>query len=399
MKIAFYHPGFPGGGAERVTLDITKYLKKTEGEYEIHVLTQELNANIVTDEIKSLVKIIKLPDHGSPLCVISDAVASIVDKERYNIFVEVGNHLPDIRKIMDKYRCRLIFAHHSEPFWEKRLWIEEQNRRAERNLIKKMHWLFIRKIQYTIFGKAVKLAAEHCLKQYNDADAYTVLCEEYRQEFIRKMHLDPGKNKILAMMNPEYEVHDIKYGKKKQIIFVGRLTHADKRPDRLLDIWKMVQKKLPDWELLIIGDGPERDNLKNQAERLHLERLKFEGYRTDVHEFYRNASILCLVSASEGWGLCLTEAQANGVIPIALSCSGGVRQILAPSGTNGFLVKTGPGYKKRFAKTLLKVARMPEDEKMKIRQNAVKKSSGHSVDAVGKKWKELFDRLSAETIP
>ena len=103
MKIAFYHPGFPGGGAERVTLDITKYLKKTEGEYEIHVLTQELNANIVTDEIKSLVKIIKLPDHGSPLCVISDAVASIVDKERYNIFVEVGNHLPDIRKIMDKY--------------------------------------------------------------------------------------------------------------------------------------------------------------------------------------------------------------------------------------------------------------------------------------------------------
>lgn len=128
-----------------------------------------------------------------------------------------------------------------------------------------------------------------------------------------------------------------------------RVEYVDKRVDRLLRVWKRVCHEAPDWQLVIVGDGGFRAAL--EAEAQSLPRVSFVGQHSDVSPFYLRASILCLTSAVESWGLCLMEAQSHGVVPVAFDCSAGVRCLLEPSGVNGMLVEDGD--EEAYAQALL----------------------------------------------
>ena len=108
-------------------------------------------------------------------------------------------------------------------------------------------------------------------------------------------------------------------------------------------------------------------------------------------QLYRKASILCLTSQTEGWGLCLTEAQANGVIPIAFGCTGGIREILSPDGVNGFIIK--PFDEDNYAAVLKDIAKMDEKERMALRHNAVNHVKKFSLSETAKKWDSLFSSI------
>ena len=394
--IGFYHPAFPGGGAERITLDIIRYLERS-GQYEIYVITQILNERYVTDSMRSL-NIVVLPDLKSTQEDIEKAMSDLFRRAMFTVFVQVGGpYFPWLRKLADAFDTRIVFANHSGPYWEEIEIVRSRSEISKKSIKDRIEWLLFRKFAYTVLGKARKKSVRIQERIYRDSDAYTVLCDEYKMIFRKKLGLGPGADKFVVMHNPEYEVPDISYAKKNVVLFVGRLTLQDKRPDRLLRIWKKVQDKIPDYTPKIVGDGPERENLIALSRKLGLHRTSFEGYRTDVASYYRDASVLCLTSSSEGWPLCLTEAQSNGVIPIAFGCSGGVREILGPSGENGFIVR--PFSEREFARTLLDVLKMPEEEKMRIRHNAVRKSRTYSVDSICERWKKLFDSLSSDGVP
>ena len=55
------------------------------------------------------------------------------------------------------------------------------------------------------------------------------------------------------MLSFPYEMNN--YQKRKQLLWCGRLLFP-KRPDRILLVWKKLQEQLPDWNLVIVGDGP-----------------------------------------------------------------------------------------------------------------------------------------------
>ena len=220
-------------------------------------------------------------------------------------------------------------------------------------------------------------------------DAYTVLCEPYRTEIASRLGVDAGK--IHVIPNMEEPVGDVNFNKQNTFLYVGRLNYGDKRVDRLIDAWSLIHHELPEWNLVIVGDGEEGDNLRHRA--ANLPRVTFAGYQIDVSAFYRDASAVCLVSEHEGWGLCLTEAQANGVIPIAMECSAGVRTIVEPSGVNGFLCPKGDV--ETFARQMLDFAMMDAGAVMKMRHNVVKKSLEYSPERIGELWRQLFDKLIA----
>jgi glycosyltransferase involved in cell wall biosynthesis len=169
------------------------------------------------------------------------------------------------------------------------------------------------------------------------------------------------------------------------------MTYPDKRIDRLIHIWDKIYKQVPDWELLLVGEGPEKKKLEKTVTQLGSQHIYFMGHSTNVDEFYKNAAILCLTSTTEGWPLCLTEAQANGVIPIAYGCSDGVKTILSPSGINGFII---PPFKSReYAKTLIKLLKNIQLQKT-MQKNVITKSKEYSIDNIGRKWIQLFDKLT-----
>ena len=108
-------------------------------------------------------------------------------------------------------------------------------------------------------------------------------------------------SKIIAIGNPNtYTTKEeiALTSKKKQLLYVGRVEWYQKRADRLVYIWKHLYQKFPDWELVIVGDGPIREDMERKFSQ--IERVRFTGYQ-DPDLYYRDAGILCLTSDFEGW--------------------------------------------------------------------------------------------------
>jgi glycosyltransferase involved in cell wall biosynthesis len=179
-----------------------------------------------------------------------------------------------------------------------------------------------------LFDKKLK---NSYLNTYNSVDAFGVLCDSYSQEFAEKLGIDNTSSKFVTLTNAAYpKTTNGDVNKRKEVCFVGRLSYADKRVDRLLQAWRLLQDKHKDWVLNIVGDGQEMNSLKRLADELGLKRVCFKGFTTTPEIYYNSASIVCLTSTTEGWPMTLIEAQANGCATIAFDCSAGVREILSP---------------------------------------------------------------------
>jgi len=120
---------------------------------------------------------------------------------------------------------------------------------------------------------------------------------------------------------------------------VSRLE-AVKGHQYLLDAFKKVieERSLIPVKLLILGEGVERDNLKNYVRKLNLEdKVIFAGYRKDIEELMAIMDIFVLSSLREGLPRVLVQAAAVGVPSVAFNVDG-VPEIIK-DGYNGFLVR------------------------------------------------------------
>ena len=91
---------------------------------------------------------------------------------------------------------------------------------------------------------------------------------------------------------------------------ISRLIHQ-KGIHVLLKAFAECAKNHPSISLVVVGDGPERSNLEILARKLGLDsRVRFLGYRPDVHQILPQFDIFTLPSFGEGFGLVLLEAMA-----------------------------------------------------------------------------------------
>jgi glycosyltransferase involved in cell wall biosynthesis len=115
----------------------------------------------------------------------------------------------------------------------------------------------------------------------------------------------------------------------KTVLAMGRLVHA-KGFDVLIRAWKRVSAEAPDWKLVIHGEGEERSALTALIDDLGVQdSVSLPGICLDATEAYRNASIFCLSSRYEGFGLVLIEAMAFGLPIVSTDCERGPRELLA----------------------------------------------------------------------
>lgn len=108
----------------------------------------------------------------------------------------------------------------------------------------------------------------------------------------------------------------------------------------LITAFDRLVKELPDIFLVLIGDGPHREYLQDQALSLGLgDRVNFLGQRMDVSEVISAIDVFVLPSLEEGMPNALLEAMASGK-PCIASAVGGVNEIIEDQ-YNGLLVKPG----------------------------------------------------------
>jgi glycosyltransferase involved in cell wall biosynthesis len=128
-------------------------------------------------------------------------------------------------------------------------------------------------------------------------------------------------------------------------VAVGRLSY-EKGFDRLIDAFSQTAEQCLDWNLLIIGDGPEKSNLQNAADKLGLaDRIHFPGWIESpwsaiLESATRSASIAVLPSRYEGFPNALLEAMSHAFAPIAFDCESGPSEIIRHD-ENGLLVPQG----------------------------------------------------------
>lgn len=380
-RILFFHYEFPGGGGERVTRDIAKYLQPFG--YETYIVTSNRKDGQTPE-----VTLIELPDRRLDSKENADVIIRTILSLSIDVFVVPGFLLDHLEYIRKQTSCRFVYILHNVPFWEAIAKLERR-KRIQGSFVKKMEWYLLGYPKAVWLKRYMKKCIEDYKSTYNLVDAYVVLCDAYKKQLIEILGL-PVENKLYVIHNSEKKVDNVNLDKRKQILFVGNMIYENKRVDRLLDIWGMVYKKIPDWELVLVGGGKEEKSLRQQAAQMNLERVIFIGGTQDVQSYYRDASVSCLTSTFEGWPLCLTEAQANGVVPIAFNCCAGISEILSPSGINGILVP--PFDKEKFANELYGLLSSP-DKMKQMRTEVLLKSQDYSMDIVGPKWSGLFDLL------
>lgn len=206
---------------------------------------------------------------------------------------------------------------------------------------------------------------------YEHADAVVLLSSRFQKEFCRVAGLRSG-GKLRALSNPLLIAPpEALPPKRKEILYVGRLPWQHKRVDRILRAWHLLEAEFPDWQLTIVGDVDDGDGASRYQELsrdLHLQRVSFEGLQVP-DAYYARASIFCMSSSNEGFGLVLTEAQAAGCVPVAFDSYSAVHDIIE-DGVNGCLVK--PFDIKAYADTLRRL--MGDEAKLAAMSAAARES-------------------------
>jgi glycosyltransferase involved in cell wall biosynthesis len=123
----------------------------------------------------------------------------------------------------------------------------------------------------------------------------------------------------------------------KRLVAVGRLVEQ-KGFDLLIEAFSRIAKELPDWRLVIWGEGPLRMDLERQRDKLGLgSRVSLPGVTTRPGLWVEDADVFVLSSRFEGWGIALTEAMAAGLPAVSFDCPFGPAEMIT-SGVDGILV-------------------------------------------------------------
>ena len=124
------------------------------------------------------------------------------------------------------------------------------------------------------------------------------------------------------------ELADKSIDEKNFIIAVGGLQPR-KRYDILINAFNLIKNKIP-YNLLIIGEGPEKNKLNNLIKTLNLEkRIKLIGFKENPYPYIKNAKLLVLSSESEGLPRVVVEALILNTPVVVTNSSEGIFEIMS----------------------------------------------------------------------
>lgn len=178
----------------------------------------------------------------------------------------------------------------------------------------------------------------------------------------------------------------------KLVIAVGRFQ-PQKGFDILIDVWKDVLSNSisEEWCLLIIGDGQDKDKVKEKIDYLGLSSsIQIIDATKDIEKYYVSASVYVMTSRFEGLPMVLIEAKSYGLPIISFDCITGPREIIE-NGIDGFLIEQGC-----IKDMSEKICLLMGDDNMRIQMgtNSRKGINKYLIENIYSQWDLLFKSLS-----
>lgn len=193
---------------------------------------------------------------------------------------------------------------------------------------------------------------------------------------------------IIPPVFPEVDLND----KQPRVLVLSRLDEIQKRISKVLEIWKYVENKpaLSRWQLDIVGDGDDRKMYEGLTRKLKLERVTFHGW-CSPQPFLRQASVLLVTSAYEGFCMSIAEAMNAKCVPVISSGSAGgdvVRE-----GVDGMIVSENLNAE-TFAENL---ATLMNDDSLRcgMATEAYKQCERFSHESVGRLWDNMLMKITS----
>ena len=175
-----------------------------------------------------------------------------------------------------------------------------------------------------------------------------------------------------------------------KIVFSAGRLGFQKGYERLIEAWSIAVKDCPGWQLVIAGEGEDKERLQQLIADLGVQdSVRLIGATRDIERCYRNASAVALSSRFECLPMILIEAQSFGLPIAAFACKCGPKDIVT-EGVDGFLAPEGdiPALAQALHKLM-------SDDPLRHRLGSAAFASSHRYDenVVMSTWENLFTDL------
>jgi len=326
-----------GGGLEKVTDIIVGKLRQRG--YEFTLFAREIGDFVTERAYQTYDHIIIVPELGNYNGEDTVALAKAMEGHYFDTvwFTHVDLINAGLLRRVLPPQCKLVYHMHNTPLY--RAIISDTNPFMGRHKpFREAKWFFTKHLKEKLFKVYTRRALKRIRGMAEEVDRYIVLCEE--DVHVMQRFFPDLADKFDYVLNPIPQVHlaENQIAKKNEVLFLGRLNLTEKRPDRLLKIWSKVCREHPDWKLKFVGNGPNEQQIKQIANKLGIsDSVEFCGYALDPKQHLMSASILCLTSEYEGFGLVLVEAMQYSAVPMAFNCANGVEMLLQDG--RGVLIK------------------------------------------------------------
>ena len=140
------------------------------------------------------------------------------------------------------------------------------------------------------------------------------------------------------------------------LLFVGRIT-AEKNVSQLLDAFPIIAAKIPDVHLVIIGSGPQDEEIRRRAQKFTSGVTVWgESHGTELLGWFARADLFVNPSVTENFCTTTNEALASGTPVVAVKAPSTSEQVFP--GHNGFLAE--PNNPEDFAQKVISILENPE---------------------------------------
>lgn len=356
-----------GGGAERVAVDLSAYWQRLG--YEVSLVTQmpkKSDAYKVPSGVKRYVMGLAHETGGGFRGMVANwrrmrRLRKLIKRHQVDCVLGMMTTASVLAVMAAQgLDCRVLVSEHTHPPRQK---LPEA-------------WQRLRRWAYPRAHAVVALTAgtARWIQEHIPGSKVTVIPNAVRWPLEPQQPLVPVPNK----------------GERLRLLAVGRL-HEVKGFDLLISAFEVVAPYFPDWDLVILGEGSERDALQKQidAARLHR-RITLVGRVGNINEWYESADMYVLSSRYEGLSNTLLEAMASGLAVVAMDCDTGPREIIRDN-IDGILVNP-PENVDALAAHLSDLMARPL-KRMALAQRAVDVRDRFAVPIVMAQWERLLPKL------
>ena len=174
---------------------------------------------------------------------------------------------------------------------------------------------------------------------------------------------------------------------KPYVLAVGRL-HPQKGHDVLIKAFALATRSLPDWTLVVAGEGELREELESLSNNLGIsDRVRWMGLVEDPYFLYRHAEIFAMPSRYEGLGNALIEAMGCSLPPIVTDASPGPLRYVE-DGITGLVVPVDEEVALAGA-----IVSLAQDHELRraLGENAARRVESHTLERILPLWNRLID--------